>query len=70
MMEVSSQPSDECLLVSLSLMDILGLLGAESKSPIIIRDEKKERSTGRGTSRRGRSNVENEINVRIASSKA
>lgn len=46
------------------------MLGAESKSPIIIRDEKKERSTGRGTSRRGRSNVENEINVRIASSKA
>ncbi|XBI63852.1 hypothetical protein VPH35_044177 [Triticum aestivum] len=41
MMEVASQPSDECLLVSLSFTDILGLLGAESRSPIIIRDEKR-----------------------------
>ncbi|XBI92091.1 hypothetical protein VPH35_029243 [Triticum aestivum] len=57
MMEVASQPSDECLLVSLSFTEILGLLGAESRSPIIIRDEKR-RSTGRGTSRRGRSNYE------------
>ncbi|KAF7043029.1 hypothetical protein CFC21_052492 [Triticum aestivum] len=41
MMEVASQPSDECLLVSLSFTDILGLLGTESRSPIIIRDEKR-----------------------------
>ena len=60
----------QCLLVSLAFTDILGLLGAESRSPIIIRDEKKERSMGRGPGRRGRSNVKNEINVRIASSKA
>ncbi|XP_048556178.1 uncharacterized protein LOC125536923 isoform X2 [Triticum urartu] len=41
MMEVASQHSDECLLVSLSFTDILGLLGAESRIPIIIRDVKR-----------------------------
>ena len=44
--------------VSFLFMDILGLLGAESKKAV------------RGTSRRGRSNVENEINVRRPSTKA
>uniref|UniRef100_A0A8R7V7D1 Uncharacterized protein n=1 Tax=Triticum urartu TaxID=4572 RepID=A0A8R7V7D1_TRIUA len=34
-------PYSQCLLVSLAFTDILGLLGAESRSPIIIRDEKK-----------------------------
>ena len=44
--------------VSFLFMDILGLLGAESRRPM------------GGTSRRGRSNLKNEINVRIASRKA
>ncbi|XBJ01401.1 hypothetical protein VPH35_021055 [Triticum aestivum] len=55
MMEVASRPSDEVthlpLFVCFLFMDILGLLGAESKKVV------------RGTSRRGRSNVENEINM-------
>ena len=48
----------------------LGLAGCRIKKPNHHQGWKKERSTGRGTSRRGRSNVKNEINVRIASSKA